>query len=299
MPSKPWRSPLIGLFGLVIVVAVGYAQTVPSTAQPWFPSLRLGSTFAGRCTVQTGSGSPESAVTGNICDVYLRTDGGTDTVLYIKESGTGNTGWVGKSGVTAGSTATFTNKTLDAEGTGNVLTISFTYDFPGSVCDANSGPWSNWDFASAHGAGQFAPDYVCLSPFTNGPTGALEYLDSDTQYAYNHLVLPGDWTGAIDVKLFWSSPATSGNVVWQIETACYADNEDVDPAWNSAQLITDAAKAVAGRNNVATLSNLTTTGCAAGEILRFAIFRDPTNASDTLGNTAHLLNVQLTLRRAM
>lgn len=48
------------------------------------------------CVIRSGSGSPESAVTGNVCDLYLRTDGGAATTLYVKESGTGNTGWVGK-----------------------------------------------------------------------------------------------------------------------------------------------------------------------------------------------------------
>ena len=43
-----------------------------------------------------GSGSPESVVTAPIGAVYHRTDGGAGTSFYVKESGTGNTGWVGK-----------------------------------------------------------------------------------------------------------------------------------------------------------------------------------------------------------
>lgn len=43
-----------------------------------------------------GTGSPESAVTATVGALYLRTDGGTGTTLYVKESGTGNTGWVAK-----------------------------------------------------------------------------------------------------------------------------------------------------------------------------------------------------------
>ena len=42
------------------------------------------------------SGSPEGAITAPIGSLYLRTDGGSGTTLYVKESGTGNTGWVGK-----------------------------------------------------------------------------------------------------------------------------------------------------------------------------------------------------------
>lgn len=44
----------------------------------------------------SGSGSPESSVTAPIGALYSRTDGGASTTLYVKESGTGNTGWVAK-----------------------------------------------------------------------------------------------------------------------------------------------------------------------------------------------------------
>lgn len=47
-------------------------------------------------TIRAGAGSPESVVTANIGSMYTRTDGGAGTTLYIKESGTGNTGWVAK-----------------------------------------------------------------------------------------------------------------------------------------------------------------------------------------------------------
>ena len=46
--------------------------------------------------VLAGSGSPEGVVTAPIGTLYSRSDGGAGTSLYVKESGTGNTGWVGK-----------------------------------------------------------------------------------------------------------------------------------------------------------------------------------------------------------
>lgn len=46
--------------------------------------------------VKTGTGTPEGAVTASVGTLFLRTDGGTSTTLYVKESGTGNTGWVAK-----------------------------------------------------------------------------------------------------------------------------------------------------------------------------------------------------------
>ena len=46
--------------------------------------------------ITSGTGSPEGAVTAPVGSLFLRTDGGSATTLYIKESGTGNTGWIGK-----------------------------------------------------------------------------------------------------------------------------------------------------------------------------------------------------------
>lgn len=40
-----------------------------------------------------GTGTPESAVSAPVGTMFLRTDGGAGTTLYVKESGTGNTGW--------------------------------------------------------------------------------------------------------------------------------------------------------------------------------------------------------------
>ena len=43
-----------------------------------------------------GSGSPDGVVTAPVGAVYHRTDGGAGTSFYVKQSGTGNTGWVAK-----------------------------------------------------------------------------------------------------------------------------------------------------------------------------------------------------------
>jgi hypothetical protein len=44
----------------------------------------------------SGTGSPETVVTAPVGALYTRTDGGANTTQYIKESGSGNTGWVAK-----------------------------------------------------------------------------------------------------------------------------------------------------------------------------------------------------------
>lgn len=44
----------------------------------------------------SSTGSPEGVVTANVGAIYSRTDGGSGTTLYVKESGSGNTGWIAK-----------------------------------------------------------------------------------------------------------------------------------------------------------------------------------------------------------
>ncbi len=44
----------------------------------------------------SGSGTPEGTIAAAVGSLYTRTDGGANTTLYVKESGTGNTGWVAK-----------------------------------------------------------------------------------------------------------------------------------------------------------------------------------------------------------
>ena len=44
----------------------------------------------------TGAGSPETVVTAGIGSLYMNTAGGASTTLYVKTSGSGNTGWTAK-----------------------------------------------------------------------------------------------------------------------------------------------------------------------------------------------------------
>lgn len=43
-----------------------------------------------------GYGTPESNIAAQVGSLYLRQDGGASTVLYVKETGDGDTGWVAK-----------------------------------------------------------------------------------------------------------------------------------------------------------------------------------------------------------
>lgn len=44
----------------------------------------------------SGTGTPENVIVAGVGSTFLRTDGGAGTTLYVKQTGTGSTGWVGK-----------------------------------------------------------------------------------------------------------------------------------------------------------------------------------------------------------
>jgi hypothetical protein len=46
--------------------------------------------------IKSGTGAPEGNITATVGSLFLRTDGGAGTTLYVKESGSGDTGWIAK-----------------------------------------------------------------------------------------------------------------------------------------------------------------------------------------------------------
>lgn len=61
----------------------------PTDWLPWFEIKTSRDIVRGR-------GSPEGVISATVGTLYQRTDGGAGTTLYVKESGTGNTGWIAK-----------------------------------------------------------------------------------------------------------------------------------------------------------------------------------------------------------
>ncbi len=94
----------INITGTGSPTAFSYIQTSGTTAAQFGTdqSVRaLGPLFASGVAVglYAGSGTPEGVVTANKSSIFLRTDGtagSPGTLVYLKETGTGNTGWVAK-----------------------------------------------------------------------------------------------------------------------------------------------------------------------------------------------------------
>ena len=206
------------------------------------------------------------------------------------QSTLGNTP-AGSGTVTPSSTDTFTNKTYDAEAAGNTLITVNKLWLPAAACQ-NATANLNWDTPVSNAA------VAACDTGTNIQKGVADFADGSNLSMQTHVMLPSDWTGAIDARFKWYTPATTGSVVWQVATVCVADGETDDPAFNTASTVTDAAKGTANQTNDATITGLAVTGCAPGELMHIKVFRDSANASDNLAATARLLGVELTMRRA-
>lgn len=86
------------IFNLVDLNGHTRLQDPAEASLAWFYSstgttLSLANVLRG---IYMDSGSPEGVKAASPGSLFLRTDGSTNTTLYVKESGTGNTGWVAK-----------------------------------------------------------------------------------------------------------------------------------------------------------------------------------------------------------
>ena len=75
---------------------VGIGTDTPSAKLDVNGTTKADSFQIDSVTWSSGAGTPEGSVTAVVGSLFSRTDGGAGTSLYVKESGTGNTGWVAK-----------------------------------------------------------------------------------------------------------------------------------------------------------------------------------------------------------
>jgi hypothetical protein len=96
--------------------------------------------------ILTGTSSPEGVVTATVGWVFLRTDGGAGTSVYVKESGSGNTGWVALGQSITGAATTASTATMPVPTTPLVL-VTGTADIT-SITAGAAGQSATYKFAS-------------------------------------------------------------------------------------------------------------------------------------------------------
>jgi len=89
--SRGWLAILLGGTGVADIL-----KFIRKTAADAYEVADVVALPTGGPTITSGSGTPEGVVTAPVGSLFLRTDGGASTSVYVKESGSGNTGWVAK-----------------------------------------------------------------------------------------------------------------------------------------------------------------------------------------------------------
>lgn len=307
--------------GNVARLAIGssnYVMTSSGSAPQWsasLPAIFSGSLLTGGEVLHAGSGGvaegyAEFTYDSSTNTVKLGGVGG-EGKLRLAESSTNGSNYVAltvasslasnytftipsatDTAVGKSTTDTLTNKAIDAEGTGNTLTLNSKIWLEAAGNNAGTAA-ANWDLPSSN-----APSAAAISG-TNVLQGVLDFADgSNDLTAQRTLRLPDDWTGNIDVRFKWLSSTTSGDVIWGVATSCVADAETNDPSFNSYSDVTDTTKGTTNQTNDASITGITVTGCAAGELLHLRIARRLSQAGDTMAGTARLIGVEVTVRRA-
>lgn len=250
-----------------------------------------------------GSGGPAANLTTpGIIEIATgaETNTGTDATRAVSPDGLDD--WTGSTALAAG-TETLTNKTLDVEATGNVVTVvdEKWYDFVG--CPAATAALS-WDTE----ASLTTPAIQCVD---NGATtqGQADFDDATAEGFQRLFKLPSSWTGNIDIDLYWRGVNTTLDVCWVVQTACTAVGEVWDTtftATGAADTVSDTAAGTTLQINVASFTGITTTGCAAGELMHLLVKRDGAEAdtncaagSDDFVGDALGVGLEITMRRAL
>lgn len=170
--------------------------------------------------------------------------------------------------------------------------VAFTQSYKAAVCQSGTASLGFSAFTSSMPA-------VSCAVSSSTVMGYAAFVDVSTASVQDHFTLPTDWTGAVNAYVLWHSTATSGDVVWQIRTGCADDGEIGAVTWNAFSTVTDTTKGTASQFNEASITGITTTGCAAGEEFFFEFLRNPVDASDTLASIANLVTLQLVIRRTL
>lgn len=101
------QNPNPDFSGGAIVISVDFDSATFATTYQWTSKYQF-----------VGNGSPEAAVTAPVGSIFQRKNGGTSTTLYIKETGSGNTGWVAVSA--GGDSGDMTKAVYDPQNAGKI-----------------------------------------------------------------------------------------------------------------------------------------------------------------------------------
>jgi len=119
-------------------------------------------------------------------------------------------------------------------------------------------------------------------------TGTDEFADA-------LVVMPSNYNnGTITARFYWTAASGSGGVAWAIQGRAFANDDALDTAAGTAQLVTDTLIAADDMHITSATSAVTIGGTpAANTPIQFTIYRDVSDAADDLAVDARLLGVEI------
>jgi hypothetical protein len=109
------------------------------------------------------------------------------------------------------------------------------------------------------------------------------------------VVMPSNYNnGTVTARFYWTAASGSGGVAWAIQGRAFANDDALDTAAGTAQLVTDTLIAANDMHITSATSAVTIGGTpAANTPIQFTIYRDVSDAADTLAVDARLLGVEI------
>jgi hypothetical protein len=182
-------------------------------------------------------------------------------------------------------------KTINAEDTGNVITIPIVAIFtPASAQNGTASLGFNTTTSGAATA-TFSGTTVVV-PLVN-------FADSGTQEVQFSVPLPPDIDLALAVEFLikWRTPATTGNVLWKVQGICAGNSAQIPTAYStSVSSVTDAADGTTNDLNDATLTVEATADkplvtCTAGQQWWVRLYHEPGDGADTINDAAQIVGL--------
>ncbi len=111
----------------------------------------------------------------------------------------------------------------------------------------------------------------------------LVFNDTATKDAlYGKFQVPQNYVGSAKILISWTSTATSGDVEWDFDYRAIASGESLDQA--TAQQSLNQNDTAPGTTDLMQTAELTPTASnfTAGDVVQFILYRDGTDAGDTI-----------------
>lgn len=123
-------------------------------------------------------------------------------------------------------------------------------------------------------------------------------LDFDTatqEFAGFVIPMPKSWNeGTVTFVAVWTAASGSGGVAWALQGLACSDDDAIDTAYGTEQVVTDTLLTAGDVHRTAESAAVTIAGTpAASDTAFFRVKRVPANGSDTLGVDARLIAVEL------